>query len=152
MAIIIEILIAVGSAIWWVVKTFFPYLIKRFGIGTVKFFIQKSISAILILMTGVFFFAVLAFISKTYTIFKNFTMLLNNPAHSALATSSPRGVEIINCFMNLLHASGIATGLNAAFAFGISVLIFIFLYALYTTSLRVVKLISDEVSKSLRLV
>jgi hypothetical protein len=150
MAFVINIITMIGTALWWVIQKFFPYIIKKFGILSVKAAIQKTISALVILITVAFFGAVLFFISQTYTIFRQFVAVLNNPASTGLGGGA--GSEYLSCFMNLLHASGIADGFNAAFSFGISVLIFFFLRGLYSIALKTTKIISDEVAKSLKLV
>jgi len=139
-----------GAFVWWLVQKFFPFLIKKFGAAVVKFGIQKTISVVVVLVTVAFYGAVVVFISETYTIFRNFVAILNDPASSTLGGGS--GSEYLSCFMNLLHASGIAAGFNAAFSFGISVLIFFFLRGLYSITQKSLKVISDEVAKSLKLV
>jgi hypothetical protein len=82
--------------------------------------------------------------------FRSFVDILNNPAASTLGSGA--GSKYLACFMNLLNASGIAAGFNAAFSFGMSVLIFFFLRGLYSITQKTVKIISDEVSKSLKLI
>ena len=150
MAFLINIVVSLGSVIWWVVQKFFPFLIKKFGLMAVKGGIQKIISALVILVSVAFYGAVIVFISQTYTIFKDFVAILNNPAASSLGGGA--GSKYLECFMNLLNASGIAAGFNAAFSFGISVLIFFFLRGLYSITQKTTKIISDEVSKSLKLI
>ncbi|WP_457744114.1 hypothetical protein, partial [Sulfurimonas sp.] len=95
-----------------------------------------------------FYSSVIIFISQTYTIFRNFVSILNNP--SSQVTGS--GSEYFSCFLNLLHASGIAAGFNAAFSFGLSVLIFFMLRGLYAITQKTLKMISDEVAKNLKLI
>ncbi len=150
MSVIVNILVMIGSAVWWLIQKFLPFLIKKFGAGAVKLGIQKTISALLVLVTVAFYAATIIFISQTYTMFRSVVAILNNPTANALGGGS--GSEYLSCFMNLLHASGIAAGFNAAASFGISVLIFFFLRGLYAFTLKISRAISDEVSKSLKLV
>ena len=140
----------IGAFIWWVVQKFLPFIIKKFGVIVVKSGIQKTISALVILITVAFYVAVFKFISDTYTMFRSVVAVLNDPTANALGGGA--GSQYLSCFMNLLHASGIAAGFNAAASFGISVLIFFFLRGLYAFSLKISRAISDEVSKSLKLV
>jgi len=145
MGLIINILVAVASAILWLVKKFFPMLIKKYGLGSVKFAIQKTISALLVATTVAFYTSVVVFISQTFTVFRNFIELLNDPSSSPFGGS---GSSMIPCILSLLDASGISAGFNAAFSFGISVLIFLFLHKLYQVSVRALKILSDELQKA----
>ena len=150
MGILINLLVAFCSGIFWLIKKFFPFIIKKYGLGAVKFAIQKSITAFLVLTTVAFYASVIVFISNTFTVFRNFIAILQNPSSSSFMSGASS--EYLSCFLYLLNASGIASGFNAAFSFGISVLIFMFMHKLYQVSVRTLKLISDEISKSLRLV
>ena len=151
MSLIINIIAGIGSVLWWVIQKFFPYIIEKFSIKVVKGAIQKTISVLVIMVSISFYGAVIVFISQTYTMFRNFIAILNNPASSSSVLGGGSGSQYLACFMNLLHASGIAAGFNAAFSFGISVLIFFFLRGLYSITQKTTKLISDEVSKNLKL-
>ena len=148
MKYIANIFTYLAAFVWWVVQKFLPFIIKKYGAGTIKFAIQKVASALLILVTVTFYAAAIVFISDTYTMFRDFVAILNNPAASSFGGGA--GSKYLECFMNLLHASGIAAGFNAAFSFGISVLIFFFLRGLYSITQKTVKYISDEVAKSLK--
>jgi len=139
----------IGSAIAFVVKKFFPFIIKKFGAYAVKGAIQKAVSAIVILITLSFYAAVLVFISETYTQFKAVLAILNDP--SSTVGGGDAGTYF-NCFLNLMQSSGISNGFNSAFSFGISVFIFFFLRASYSMALKAAKTVSDEVSKNLKLI
>jgi hypothetical protein len=145
---LINIVTFIGTLVFWLVKKYFPYLLKKFGIGTVKFAIQKIITALLVIVTVTFYGMVIVFISETYTVFRDFIGILDNPSSAGLGTG---GVEF-SCFLNLLHSSGIAAGFNAAFSFGISVFIFFFFNGAYHIAIDTLKILSDELSKSLKLV
>ena len=147
MGFVINIITVIGTAIWWLIQKFFPFLIKKFGLGTVKMAIQKSISAVLILVTISFYGAVIVFISETYTRFRFLLEVINNPSNAGFGNS-----QYLSCFYSLLQSSGIAAGFNSAFAFGISVFIFFFLRGLYALTIKTLKLVSDEISKSLKLI
>ena len=149
MGLIVNIVVSIASGIFWVIKKFLPKLIKKFGVGAVKFGIQKTVTALLVVTTVAFYTSVVVFISQTFTVFRNFIELLNNPSSSPFGGS---GSSMIPCILSLLDASGISAGFNAAFSFGISVLIFLFLHKLYQVSVRALKIVSDELQKSLRLV
>ena len=149
MAVLVNIIVAIASAIFWFVQKFLPFLIKKYGIGAVKFAIQKVVTGFLILTTVAFYASVIVFISNTFTVFRNFLDLLNNPAASSFGGN---GASYIPCILYLLNVSGISAGFNAAFSFGLSVVVFMFLHKLYQISVRVLKIVSDELNKSLRLV
>jgi len=148
MSFIIQALGFIGSGIWWLVQTFFPFLIKKFGLVAVKTAIQKSISALVVLITVSFFGLIIIFISQIYTRFREVISIMNEPSSHLSGVSA----DYFSCFLNLMHVSGIADGFNSAFSFGMSVLIFFMLKALYSITLKTAKTISDEVSKSLKLV
>jgi len=147
MSMIVNILTFVGTVLFWFVKKFFPFLIKKFGLLSVKMAIQKTVSAFLIVVIVAFFGFFVIFLSNVYTEFRNLILLLNNPS----SFISGSALEYFNCFLNLLHTSGIASGFTSAFSFGMSVFIFFFLRGLYSTTIKVVRSISDEVHKNLSL-
>jgi len=145
---VIAIIGFIAQFIWWLIQKWFPYLIKKFGIGSVKFAIQKTIQVLLISVTISFYAMVIIFINDAFTIFRQIVDLINNPGASLTGESS----DLFSCFLNLLSVSGIASGFNSAASFGISVLVFIFLRGLYTISLKALKTINEELHKSLKLV
>jgi len=145
---VIAVIGFVAQFIWWLIQKWFPYLIKKFGIGSVKFAIQKTIQVLLITTTIAFFGMVIVFINDAFTIFRQVVELLNNPG----ANLSGESASYFSCFLNLLSVSGIASGFNSAASFGISVLIFIFLRGAYTIAIKALKTINEELYKSLKLV
>lgn len=145
----IAAIIWIANAIGFILIQFFPFLIKKFGVGAVKIGIQKGISVLLVLTSISFYGLVLTFISETYTVFKSFIVILNNPMSSV---SGGQASEAFGCFLNLLHASGIASGFNSAFSVLVSILIFFFTNMAYRSTIRVMKVVSEEVNKSLVLV
>ena len=147
MAFLINIVTVIGTGIWWIIQKFFPFLVKKFGLSTVKMAIQKAISAVLILVTIAFYGSVIVFISETYTRFRFLLDVISNPSSAGFGDS-----QYLSCFYYLLQVSGISAGFNSAFAFGISVFVFFFLRGLYALTIKTLKLISDEVSKSLKLI
>lgn len=145
---IVAVIGFVAQFIWWLIQKWFPYIIKKFGIGSVKFAIQKTIQVLLITTTIAFFGMVIVFINDAFTIFRQVVELLNNPG----ANLSGESASYFSCFLNLLSVSGIASGFNSAASFGISVLIFIFLRGAYTIAIKALKTINEELYKSLKLV
>jgi hypothetical protein len=145
MPFIINAIISIGSGLFWLVKKFFPFIIKKFGLASVKYGIQLSISSLIFLVTLSFWGAFIVFIVETYSQFKAFLALISNPATSTAATG--QGQEYLACFMYLMDVSGISNGLNSAFSFTIAILIFMFSHVLYKTAINVLKLVSDELAK-----
>ena len=88
--------------------------------------------------------AVLVFISETYTRFNEVIGVINN-ADSNI--SGGQASDVFGCFLNLMHVSGLASGFNSAFSFGISVLIFFFLRGAYSIAVKSASAISNEVAK-----
>ena len=148
MGFIISAIASIGSVLFWVVKKFFPTLIKKFGLGAVKYGIQNFISGIIIVITIAFWSAMVYFITESYSYFKQFLNLISNPTGQSQFGSS----QYLECFMNLLQSSGIAAGFNSAIVFTLMILIFMFSLIVYRTALSSLKLVSDEVSKSLKLI
>lgn len=144
MTFIINALLALGSGIFWIVQKFFPFLLKKFGLVSVKFGIQSTISALVFVVTLAFWAAFVVFITETYSQFKVFIALISNPTLNNLGG---QGQDYIACFMYLLEASGISNGLNSAFSFTIMLLLFMFSLVLYKTAISTLKLVSDELSK-----
>lgn len=142
-----QVLAFIGSGIFYLIKKFFPFLIKKFGAIAVKFGIQKVISLIVIGLNIAFFTAVLLFISETYTQLKGVFAIINNASSSI---SGGEASAAFSCFLNLMHVSGIAAGFNSAFSFGISVLVFFFLRSAYKIAVSSAKIVSDELSKTLK--
>ncbi len=137
----------IGAFVSFLVVTFVPFFVKKFGAYIVKSTIQKTASIIVIGLNISFFSAVLVFISETYTRFKGVIDIINNAKVSGSEASS-----VFSCFLNLLHASGIASGFNSAFSFLITVVIFFFIRAAYAITLKSAKTVSDEISKNLKLI
>ena len=135
-----------------IIMSVFGYLLKKFGIGAVKLFIQKAASVIVIGVTISFYASVIVFISETITQFRQVLAIINNPSASTVSTSTAQSRELLSCFINLYYASGMASGLNSAFSFFIVVVFFFFTRALYSMTQKSLKIISDEISKSLKLV
>lgn len=142
----------IGSAIGFIIQKFFPYLIKRFGLTSVKLAIQKTASSIVILVTIAFYGAVVVFISETYSQFKIFIEILNNPSSSQIISSNEQSTQILGCVMNLITVSGIASGFNSAFSFGMTILIFFFFNGAYKITQSSASIISKEISNNLKLI
>ena len=148
MGLIVNILVAIGSFIWWLVQKFFPFLIKKFGLSSVKFAIQKLISAFVVSTAILFYAAVIVFINETFTIFRNFLALIESPSSAGFGGA---GSEYVSCFFYLMDVSGVSAGFTAAFNFGLSVFIFFFFRGLYKITVQTSKLVSDEIAKNLKL-
>ena len=149
MGLVINVITALGSGIWWLVQKFFPYLVKKFGVAAVKFAIQKSISYLLVATTIAFYVAVIIFLNETFTQFREFMTLFSNPSQYV---QGQEATKYFSCFLNLLHVSGIASGFNSAFNFGISVFVFFFFRGMYRITISTLKILSDEIQKSLKLI
>lgn len=141
----IDVLIAIGSGLYWIVTKFFPVLVKKFGLAPVKYGIQLTVSSLITLITLAFWAAFIVFITKIYNQFKDFLDVLSNPLTSS--SSSGQGQDYLACFMHLMNASGMANGMSSAFSFTIAILLFMFSHVLYKTALQVLKLVSDELAK-----
>lgn len=148
-AVILVLVNVIVSVVMFLVQKFLPFLIKKFGLGAVKFGIQKAASVAVVLTTVAFYAAFIIFISETVTQFKSLIGLFNNPASSGI---SGKSAELFSCFLNLLHVSGIANGFNSAMSFGIAVLIFFFTRGLYGATIKALKIVSDEINKSTKLI
>lgn len=129
-----------GTAFTWLLKDFAPSILKRFGIGAITGVIQKAVSVIVIGLTVAFFGFTIYFISQVYSAFRNFLDYSSNLGNG--------GDQWVSCFLNLLHASGIAQGVTMAMPFLMFVLVFYFGYAAYRIVLLVSKTISDETFKT----
>lgn len=138
------------AAVIWLFEKFLPFLVKKFGLGAVKFGIQKAASVVVVLVTVAFYSAFIVFISESFTRFKALIDLFNHPA--ANSGISGQSAEYFSCFLNLLQVSGIASGFNSAMSFGMVVLIFFFTRGLYSATIKALKIVSDEISKSTKLV
>ncbi|MBD3843976.1 MAG: hypothetical protein IE909_19290 [Campylobacterales bacterium] len=148
MGLIINALSWIGSAIFWVVKKFFPKLVKKFGISAVGFGIQKAISILLITVVIAFWTAFIVFLNQSLTLFYDFLEILNNPTTST--TLNQQSSEILTCFFALLNVSGVTSGFNSGFAVTLGILIFLFTHVLYQTALQVLSLVSDQIHKMLK--
>lgn len=146
MNFIINALVAVGTAIYWVVETFFPFLLKKFGLAAVKFFIQKSISVLLLTTTLTFWGAFVVFIVGAYVQFKDLIVIISNPSSEV---ASGVAYSYFSCFLHLLDVSGFSSGFTAGFSFTIAIFVWMFSLTLYTTAIHTLKLFSDELSKLL---
>ncbi|WP_373002613.1 hypothetical protein [Sulfurimonas sp.] len=148
MPLIINLVTAIGTGLMFIIQKFFPFLIKKFGLGAVKFGLQKTASVAVVLIYVAFFGAVVIFISETYTQFNVVIDLINNPTSSMSGDSA----KYFSCFLYLLNVSGIASGFNSAFSFFISVMIFFFTRGLYSIATKSMKAVSDELNKVWRVV
>jgi len=137
----------IGSGLSWLFQKFFPFLVKKYGLGAAKALTQKAISALLVSTAIAFYSAVFIFISETYTRFRFLLEVISNPTAAGFGSSSE-----LSCFYYLLEVSGISAGFNSAFAFAISVFIFFFFRGFYSITVKTLKTISDEISKSLKLI
>lgn len=129
-----------GGAFTWLIKEFIPTLAKKLGLGAITGVIQKGVSIAVIALVVSFFGFVIYFITTMYTAFRDFLSYLTN---------LPGGGEWGSCFLNMLNASGVASGVNMAMPFLMSVLVFYFGYATYKVVIMVSKMISDETSKTI---
>ena len=153
MGYVIQVAIGLGSFIAFLIKKFFPAFIKKFGMGVVKSAIQKVASSAVILMTVTFYGAVIVFISETYTQLKFIIEIINSPSTSnKISSMSGESGNLIQCFLNLLHVSGIANGFNSAFSFFMSVLLFFLMRGLYKITRDSLVIVSDEIAKNLKLI
>jgi len=148
MPLIINLVTAIGTGIMVLIQKFFPFLIKKFGFNAIKFGIQKIASVAVVLLTIAFYSAVIIFISETYTQFKAVLEIINTPTASMGGEAS----SSFSCFLNLLNASGVSAGFNSAFSFFVSVMIFFFTRGLYSITSKSLKIVSDEISKSIKLI
>ena len=138
------------TGIIFLFKKFLPYIAKKFGLGAIKFGLQKTASVAVVAVTVAFYTAFLVFISETYTQFKDLIDLFNNP--TSYGGMSATSTHYFSCFLHLLNVSGIASGFNAAFSFGMTVLLFFFTRAFYTATIKALKIVSDEMSKATKLI
>jgi len=145
---IISILGGIGTAVQFVIRKFFPFIIKKFGLGAVKFSIQKSASIAVVLVTVAFYGSVIIFISETYTMFHFIIDKINNPMNGMGGEAASK----FSCFLYLFAASGIKSGFTSAFSFFVSVMIFFFTRGLYSLTQKSLKIVSDEISKSTKLI
>jgi len=148
MGVLISLLASLASAVMWIIQKFFPFLIKKFGLGAVKFGIQKAASIAVVLVTVSFYASVIIFISETYTMFHFVIDKISNPMSGMSGDASAK----FSCFLYLLSASGIKSGLTSAFSFFISVMIFFFSRGLYSLTIKSLKIVSDEISKATKLI
>lgn len=150
MQYIAGIFVAIGSVVWWMVQNFLPFLIKKYGISAVKFAIQKSISVLVVLVTVSFYFAVIVFISESYTQFRAIAAFFQDPAALSSKVGVSSGLDNWECFIYLFNTSGMAAGFNSAIHFGLTVFIFLFFRGLYGITQKTTVIISAEVSKMLK--
>lgn len=144
------IFIAIGSVVWWFVQKFLPFLIKKYGLGAVRFAIQKSISVLVVLVTVSFYFAVIVFISESYTQFRIIAAYFQDPAALSSKVGVSSGLGNWECFIYLFNTSGMAAGFNSAIHFGITVFIFFFFRSLYKITQKTTVIISAELSRLMR--
>ncbi len=137
----------IGSFFSWIVEKAVPYLAKKIGIGAAKYATQNLFSLILYFVVFAYWTASVYFITESYRIFRDFLDLISNPTANTQFGSS----QYLECFMNLLQSSGIATGFNAAISFTMLILLFMFSVAVYSSATITVKRISDEVFKNIKL-
>ncbi|MFA5234887.1 MAG: hypothetical protein WC390_10855 [Sulfurimonas sp.] len=148
MPFIINLLTSLGTGIYWVVKKFFPALIKKFGLASVIYGIQFSVSSLIFIVTFAFWGGFVVFVTETYSQFKAFLDLIVNPATSSAATG--QGQDYLACFMLLMDSSGMSNGISSAFSFTIMILLFMFSHILYRTALGVLDLVSNEIAKLIK--
>lgn len=113
---------------------------QKFGLGFIAGGVQSTISVAVVAFAVTFFGFVIFFISQMYSAFRNLITYI-----STMSAGGASG----QCFLNLLHASGIASGVSMAMPFMMTVLVFYFGYALYKVTSGVLKTISDESSKTI---
>lgn len=130
----------ITTGLTWLFKTFLPDLAKKFGLGAITGLVQKAVSVVVITLTVSFFAFVVYFITTVYNAFRDFL--------SYTSSMSGSGDQYASCFLNLLHASGIAQGVQMSMPFLMMVLVFDFGYAAYRIVLFVTKTISDETFKT----
>lgn len=146
MQFIINALVGLGTAIFWLVETFFPYLLKKFGLAAVKFAIQKTVSALLIALIIAFWGVVTTFLVTFYGQFKDVMDIVSSPAsHVGGGVAG----SYFSCFLTLLDASGFSSGFRSGIAVTISIFIFMITRVLYETAIYSLKLFSDELGKLL---
>lgn len=148
MPLLINLVTAIGTGLMFIIQKFFPFLIKKFGLGAIKFGIQKTASVAVVVVTIAFYSAVLIFISETYTQFKVVIDIINSSSTSMSGDSA----KYFSCFLYLLDVSGISAGFNSAFSFFVSVMLFFFTRGLYSITSKSLKIVSDEISKSTKLI
>lgn len=132
----------IATGFLWFFTIAVPWVIKKIGLAVVKGGIQKAASATVYLIVSAFVVLVFNFIHSVYVEFLNVLDIINNSP-----SSDPTG--LLSCFFNLMYVSGIAQGFNSAMSFGISVLIFFFLRAMYGIATKISKIVSDEIGKNL---
>ena len=150
MQFIASIFVAIGSIIWWVVQNFLPYFVKKYGIGAVKFAIQKSISVLVVLVTVAFYASVIVFISESYTMFREISLFFQDPSILPSKVGVSEGQDLWSCFIYLLGCSGMSAGFNSAISFGITVFIFFFLRGLYAITQKTLTTVSAELKRMMR--
>lgn len=143
-----NILASIATGVMWLIQKFFPFLIKKFGLGAIKFGIQKTASVAVVLVTLSFYSAVIIFISETYSVFNDVLNTINSPTSGMSGSSS----EKFSCFLFLLDVSGIKSGFNSAFSFFVTVMLFFFTRGLYSLTVKSLKIVSDEINKATRLI
>ena len=148
MSYVISAITSIGMGLFWLVQEFFPFIVKKFGLGAIKSSIQTVISSFVIIVTIAFWAAMVTFITTTYTYFKDFLIVISNPMSSSSAAGN--GSEYISCFIELLQVSGIASGFNSAVGFTMIMLVFMFSLIVFRTARSSLTLISDEVDKNLK--
>ncbi len=147
MMFFVNLLSALGNGIYWIITKFFPILVKKFGLLSIKAFTQKTVSALLIAVSLAFWAAFVVFLTTAYNKFSDFLTLISNPSSSS--ATSGQGGEYLACFFHLMDVSGISSGLNSAFAFTIMILLFSFTQVLYSVAKDTLKHVSDELNKIL---
>ncbi len=144
MGFIVNVLMFIGSGVVWLFKKFIPFLSKKFGLGVLRSAASKVVSALIVSTSLAFYSSFIIFVVNSYNALHDLIDSINDGSVSFAGG----GADYIPCIYNLLNVSGIASGFSSAFSFGVAVFAFLFLHALYTSTIKVLSIINEQIKDS----